>query len=601
MTFYNPWGLFALIGIPIIIVLYLLKQRHQDYEVSSLHLWEQVIKDIEANAPWQKLKKNILMILQIICIALLALALATPFINNLGSQSENVIIVIDTSMSMQAEDMGRSRFDEAKNRARDYISNLSPDTNITLISMGKSTRIEENLSNNKNSVINKLNSINVTNGILDIDPAISLITSIKSQYPDTKVVVFGDREIFIDGVDIEFSRVSNDGDNFAITMLSHTKTQQGITALSNISNFSKSDEKVPLSLYVDGRVFDAKNVDIKKGDTLNVYWTNIPYDANIIEVRIDKDDALAIDNTAWNVVNKTNINKVLLVSSGNIFIEKALALSEKIELYKTEPDESRVFEGYDLYIFDGFMPGNLPDDGSIMVFNPTSNKLFNVLEEVRTPTIEELTSDVFLYVKDFKFSIGRTKILEVPLWGQEIIKLSEGSGGFKGTYNNQRVVAVGFNVFNSDISLTPAFPIFMANTVEWLIPSALKNIESVYSGDSIEFNLNPRTEKAYIKSPSGERFTIYPPHPPRVFDNTDEVGVYTLVQDTHEGELSYQFVVNVPASMESDINKALDTISDHTFSKSENVVKTGLNIQFIFIWIIIIFLLIEWWFYKNGV
>ena len=103
MTFYSPWGFLALIGVPIIIVLYLLKRRHEDFTVSSLFLWEEVIKDIEANAPWQKLKKNILMILQIIAVILLALALAKPYLSNLESNIQNVVVVIDTSMSMQSK------------------------------------------------------------------------------------------------------------------------------------------------------------------------------------------------------------------------------------------------------------------------------------------------------------------------------------------------------------------------------------------------------------------------------------------------------------------------------------------------------------------
>lgn len=603
MTFYSPWGFLALIGVPIIIVLYLLKQRHEDFTVSSLYLWDEVIKDLEANAPWQKLKKNILMFLQIIAVILLAFALSKPYLSNLESNTQNVVVVIDTSMSMQAKMGNKTRFDEAKSNARDYITNLRPNTYVTLISMGKNTIIEENLSKNKSSLINRLNAIEVKNSVLNTSDAKNIISSIVSQYPNTKVVLFGDEEFFIPDVDMEFSNTSEEGENFAITMLSHTVTENGITALSSVANYSQSDVTIPLSIYLDGKIFDAKNVDLKAGKTSNIYWDNLPKSTKIIEVRIDKEDALVIDNTYWNVVEKGLDNKALLVSDGNAFIEKALALSNKLELYKTAPDESREFTGYDLYIFDGFLPETIPQDGSILIFNPPENQLFEVKGLVEVPEIKELKGDIFKYVKGFDFSIGESKILELPLWAEEIIEFKEGTGAFMGIYNSQRIVVIAFDIFKSDISITPAFPIFMTDAVEWLIPSAIENIASVTSGDSITFNLHPGAEKAFVKTPLKENFEIAPPFPARIFEKTDQPGIYTLVQETIEGELSYSFSVNVPSKDESDKNRNFVAKDGNTDGEIEEIrnVKTGRNVQVIFVWIIIIVLLIEWWFYKNGI
>ena len=77
------------------------------------------------------------MILQIIAVILLALALAKPYLSNLESNIQNVVVVIDTSMSMQSKMGNKTRFDEAKANAREYITNLKPNTYVTLISVGK--------------------------------------------------------------------------------------------------------------------------------------------------------------------------------------------------------------------------------------------------------------------------------------------------------------------------------------------------------------------------------------------------------------------------------------------------------------------------------
>jgi len=604
MTFYSPWAFLALITVPLIIILYLLKQRHKDYTVSSLFLWEEVLKDLEANAPWQKLKKNLLMILQIIAALLLVFALARPFLNAVGTDTPHVIVAIDTSLSMKATDVKESRFEEAKKRANKLISNLKPGTEVTLISMGKNVNIEENLSSDKGRLLDKLGELKASNSASDTEDAKSLISSIVKQNPKTRVVVFGDKEISIADADVEFSNISNNGENFAVTMMSHTKTKNGITVLSRISNFGTKDATIPVSLYVDKNVFDAKNVDIKKGETANVYWNDVFLKASLLETRIDIEDSLKVDNRAWNAVNNTEQNKALLVSQSNVFVEKVAGLYNGIELYKTGYESIDEWKGYDLYIFDGFLPKKIPDDGNIMVFNPNENDLFEILETVEYPVVNEMDENIFRYVEGFDFSIGKTKTLKVPAWGREILEINNGCAAFSGIYDNRRIMVFGFDIHNTDIPLTPAFPIIMTNCLDWLLPESINNAQSVYSGEGIEFNISPKTRKASVKTPSGEKIQIAPPFPVKVFDRTDEPGLYTLIQKTDESEQQFNFTVNVPSQSESDLIHSEDFENDSTKAQEEDrqkPVNTGMNLQSILLWLIVIVLLIEWWVYTNGV
>ena len=606
MTFYAPWAFLGLITVPIIIILYLLKQKHMDYTVSSLFLWEEVLKDLEANAPWQKLKKNLLMILQIIAALLLVFALARPFLNALGNDVPHVIVVIDTSLSMKATDVGESRIEEAKNRASRLINNLKPGTAVTLINMGKNVSIEENLSSDRARLLDKLSKLKASNSASDIEEAESLISYIVKQNPQTRVVVFGDSPINIPDVDVEFSKVSNNGDNFAVTMMSHTKTEKGITVLSRISNYTTRDAIVPVSLYVDKNVFDAKNVDIKKGETVNVYWNGISPDTSLIETRIDVEDSLAMDNRAWNAVNDTKENKVLLVTEGNVFIEKVAGLYNGIELYKTGYESSDEWKGYDLYIFDGFLPKKLPDDGNIMVFNPNENELFGIIASIEYPAIKGMDENIFRYVEGFDFSIGKTKTLKVPEWGREILDIDGGCAAFSGIYDNRRIIVFGFDVHNTDLPLTPAFPIIMANSFDWLLPEFVNNAQNVYAGEGIEFNIGLNTQEAFVVTPSGEKIQIAPPFPVKIFEKTDEPGLYTLVQKSIEGEQKFYFTVNVPSQSESNLAQIenVENGGGNPQSQAEDEqkpVKTGMNLQPIILWLIVIVLLIEWWVYTNGV
>src|SRR5689334_4011616 len=123
MPFHNPW--YLLWALPIgglIIVMYILKLRRKDVVVSSTFLWRQVIRDVQANAPFQKLRKNLLLLLQLIAAALIILALSGPFLRLFALGGRNIVLVIDTSASMSATDIRPSRLDSARRKAHELVN-----------------------------------------------------------------------------------------------------------------------------------------------------------------------------------------------------------------------------------------------------------------------------------------------------------------------------------------------------------------------------------------------------------------------------------------------------------------------------------------------
>jgi hypothetical protein len=98
---------FIALAIPIIIF-YMLRLRRQPAPISSLLLWQRVLQDHEANAPWQRVRRNLLLLLQLLLLALLVLALARPFRTVEAKVQGNIILLIDASASMQATDISPS-------------------------------------------------------------------------------------------------------------------------------------------------------------------------------------------------------------------------------------------------------------------------------------------------------------------------------------------------------------------------------------------------------------------------------------------------------------------------------------------------------------
>ncbi len=132
MTFLTPTLALvaAAIAVPSLIILYFLKLRRRDVEISSTILWKKAIQDLQANAPFQKLRRNILLILQLLALAAALFALAQPQIRSGQSPGQRHVILIDRSASMTATDgdpagVGRlTRLEAAKRDAIALVDSL---------------------------------------------------------------------------------------------------------------------------------------------------------------------------------------------------------------------------------------------------------------------------------------------------------------------------------------------------------------------------------------------------------------------------------------------------------------------------------------------
>src|SRR5271165_5273206 len=117
MNFLAPFAFLFALTIPVVIVFYLLKRKRVVKLVSSTLLWQKFLAETQASAPFQKLRRNWLLLLQILLLLLATLALARPYFATKAPPSELRVMIIDASASMQATDETPSRFEKAKAQA----------------------------------------------------------------------------------------------------------------------------------------------------------------------------------------------------------------------------------------------------------------------------------------------------------------------------------------------------------------------------------------------------------------------------------------------------------------------------------------------------
>ncbi len=134
MTFLTPLFavLAAAVAVPTLVILYFLKLRRQTVEVSTTLLWKKAIEDLQANAPFQKLRRNLLLFLQLLALLAALFALAQPQLSAAGLGGVRHVILIDRSASMQATDGDeknptkgeKTRLERAKEEARRVVDSM---------------------------------------------------------------------------------------------------------------------------------------------------------------------------------------------------------------------------------------------------------------------------------------------------------------------------------------------------------------------------------------------------------------------------------------------------------------------------------------------
>ena len=193
MSFLTPVALaFAGLSIPII-VLYMLKLRRRDVLVSSTLLWQRLLRDREANAPWQRLRRNLLLLLQLLILALVTLALARPFVTVPTVVSGSVVILLDASASMQATDVesGATRFEAARRAALDIVANLGAGDEATIVAVGPQPEVLASGSE-RGELRRALEEAAPTDGPADWEAAFALAGASLTGARDARAVIISD-------------------------------------------------------------------------------------------------------------------------------------------------------------------------------------------------------------------------------------------------------------------------------------------------------------------------------------------------------------------------------------------------------------------------
>lgn len=514
MTVQNLWPLAFLVLVPVIILLYLLKQKVKDEPFSSTMLWQEIYKNLEAKTPFEKLKQNILMYLQILLMLLLIFALMAPVLKKGGLVQENTVLVIDNSASMQyLYDEKDTRLEHSIKEAEKEIDWLSEDTMVTLISCGAEASVVYQ-GRDKATLKKRLNEIEETLEAGTLDGAAGVVNSVIADMENVQIICYTDTD-FSSGewtksntqAALIVEDVYSEGGNCSLDYVNYSAGEDGVEALCRITNYGEEEVTQDVSLYVNADIVDVQTVTIKPRESETVYFEgqNIARDGSaILKAELSGKDSLTADNSQSIAVTADAEKKVLLLSEGNVFLEKALSLDDNVTVYKSE--DIRVLEQdadtYDLYVLDGislpqeFDTGRFPKEAAFLFLNYDRDFYdagYITKDSRQTDTVLYFAeSPVTEYIEEYFFGITSAYTYELPDWAVPFLKTGDGGvAGYYGVSEGHNVGVLGFDIHNTDFALQTEFPIFMSQLSEALLGAGAEEKEISNFPVSEESNVTP--------------------------------------------------------------------------------------------------------------
>jgi len=366
MQFENIVGLYALLALVPLIVLYLMRPKPKKQIIPSLMFLTKNKKNLRKSSFLRKFIRNLVFFIQFLAITLLALAVASPYFPiKYDVGLENTVLIIDASASMQTKHGLGTRFSKAVEIAK---QNLKGKVTIILAENTPVVALEHGTKAQAIAVLNKLvpkaTSTNLGDAILlavDIlkgkrGKVVVLSDFITTDGPD---IMIAKKSLVSKGNFVDFVDLSTKANNVGFVDLSVT----GFDTTAYIKNFNDKSVEVEVELINNGKVVNQQKLTLGPKSIGSIVFATPP---GISRLKLIPDDDFVLDNNVYvSMPEKRKISTLLVTNAEKSAVISALQASKDIELTIANPPIIPAFN-YDVVVFHGIevsqiLPGTTED------------------------------------------------------------------------------------------------------------------------------------------------------------------------------------------------------------------------------------------------
>ena len=573
MTFLQPLGLLGLIGIPIVILIYILRSKYNEQTITSTYIWELSEKFLKRKNPLSGLTGLISLILQILIVTVVSLSIAKP-IFTLPGAAYDYCFVLDASGSMNIEQGKTTRFEAAKDEIVDLIKDAKDGSSFTLLCVADESIMTFQGITDKKYAIELVKDVEPEAVAVDTMKSLNTAQAYFTEHPSSLMYLVTDKS-FDTAANIEVITVTDNATNYAITDVQYSHSGGKLTVGANIISYG-GDANISVRLSVDGEAKNEGAIAVKDGELTPIKIECTVPRFSSFKVEILDSDAYGADNsiTTYNL-DSDKTYSTLIVSETGFFFEAVLdaLLDSEVTVISPEKYEKGIDEVYGLYIFDSYEPPVLPN-GAVWLVNPDTSikdSGFNVKGKV---SLTE--SDVIK--KSASTSTMVRKLLEGIEGGEIYIKnYVKYSGMYLNfhtlfTYDSNPMIFAGanglgnrqvvfaFDVHESDIALSTDFVMLIGNLVEYSFPDVIDSSDYV-AGEEVLVNITSTMESVKAIAPSGEEVYMESDGTTATL-KLSEVGTYRVI--VTEGGRNNEYPVYAAAPL----SESVPVVAEGDFSLS---------------------------------
>ncbi len=638
------WWQWVILGLvpPAIVALYFLKLKRRPVEVPSTYLWHRSIEDLHVNTIWQRLRNNLLLLLQLAVVGLGMLAVLQPGWRTHASPGRHVVFVIDRSASMQAGDVPPSRLEEAKRQALAEVDQMASGEVGMVIAFSDTAEVRQSFTDSRADLRRAIESITPTGRPTSVLEALRVASGLANPSTSGDVDVSQPAALFLfsdGGFDpprrfalgnlepvyrpVGLSEVENVG-IVAMNVRRHEARPDELQAFVRLRNFGTRQAEGSLSLELDGRTVDYSRFAIAPGQSHAVVFNLGTLDSGVLHAHAATGDPFPLDDEGWIAVNRPRRARVLLITPGNPDLQRSLSTSavQEIAELAVENPASLENEGFqqklgtgqfDLVIFDRCQPKQMPQANTLFIGRVPPVAGWVQKERQSLPQI--LDVDISHPLMEW-LDLGDVDVVEAspvqpPPGGRVLVDSNRGPllalaprEGFEDLVLAFVLLDQGGDEatsYSTNWVVRRSFPLFVFNLVNYMGGRRLSGAgESYLAGQSVTIDSPEPGKPLSVETPSGRRLPLTESARGKfVFQSTDELGVYTVLAG---GEVVHRFAVNLFNPAESNLGAKPRIEIGQTAVAGQTAPRTTRR----GIWKLLLsgglaILLLEWYIYNRRV
>jgi hypothetical protein len=550
MSFANPIAWFLALAAGPIIVFYILKLRLRRMPVSTNLFWKQIYDEKPPRSIWQHLRHLLSLLAQLVLVALLVAAVADPYFSWQLLEARRVVVVVDNSASMRSEDVAPTRLQAALDSAASLVEGLRFRDEMAIVLAGPRPEVVVGMSGHVPTLKQALAAIAPSDNPTDVTSAIELGRQLIGEHPHGEIVVFTDgcwdaapastsaesTPPEKQSAQVIYRVFGQETANVGITQFQVRRSlidPLGYETLVAVRNAGPAEVKCRVELELDGLPVDILPLTLKPEENWSRSLEKSSLEGGRLVAKLtqvepvaaasDGDgkpktlNGLATDDTAWAVLPDREIQNVLIVTKGNLFLQKVFEANPlvRVEVRKDFPEK---WPAETLVVLHGEVPPTLPA-GNVLVVDPTTScDAWEVGEVLENPIVTELDSASRLMTHVRLDNVLMPEARQLTFKSPP--KVLAGAISKDAIYAevpraNGKCLVLSVNLDRGDLAFRTAFPIMVANALGWFVGESGELRESLATGSITEVNLaglaNEEDATLQLRSPSGREQAILQP------------------------------------------------------------------------------------------